>query len=341
MQHYFPILALVIACQSLSATAQTDAPDAQSVTVARLADVLTSETKTTSAQVVALNRAVLAAEVSGRISSVLIGAGDPVRKGQVLIQIDKTTYALAVRAALARLASVDAEIERAEIQLQRVQTLEKKSYASNDEVLILETSLSVLIRTREQVKVDIEAARYDLERTSLRASVDGTIEERPAQLGAYVSPGTPLVTLTQTSDRQVAASVDPALVQGLSNSNRLQFFTNGVALDLKLLRISDIIDLNTRMHAVRFEFADEVLPVGTLGELRWQPDAGLIPADLVVNRNGVLGIFVAEDSRARFYALENAVPGRPANQSLPEDTRVVVGGRLRLQDGDKLSIVQQ
>ena len=81
--------------------------------------------------------------------------------------------------------------------------------------------------------------------------------------------------------------------------------------------------------------------VGASGEVVWQDAAGLVPVPLIVQRDGRLGLFVAEAGTARFVALPGAQEGRPARSELPPDTEVVVRGQARLQDGDSLSVTRE
>jgi hypothetical protein len=66
-----------------------------------------------------------------------------------------------------------------------------------------------------------------------------------------------------------------------------------------------------------------------------------LPVSLVVQRGDALGVFVADDSRARFVVLPGAQEGRPARTTLPPETLLVVRGQSRLQDGDELQITHQ
>ena len=58
----------------------------------------------------------------------------------------------------------------------------------------------------------------------------------------------------------------------------------------------------------------------------------MLPVDLLVRRNGQLGVFVMTDDCPTFTPLPAAEEGRPAPHNLPVDTAIVVSGQQRLKD---------
>lgn len=310
------------------------------VTVAPVASVAVADRRTVSAEVTARHRAVLAAEVTGRIVEFETDSGDDVTAGAVLVRIDPTVYELALRRAEADLASVEAEITRAKSRLARIEALAERDYASDDELQVESTSLAVLERTRERRRVDRDQARVELARTRVLAPFDGIVESRDAQLGSYVAPGTPLLTLAQRDDREVVADLHPEQAATLADGRELSFVGDGGSSPLRIIRVSPVISPNSRMQTVRLAFAAEPQKIGALGELRWRTTRGKLPSDFVLLRDGKLGVFVADGNRAAFIELPGAAQGRPTSYDLPDDTRVIVDGRQRLQDGDLIRISQ-
>jgi hypothetical protein len=105
-----------------------------------------------------------------------------------------------------------------------------------------------------------------------------------------------------------------------------------------VLRVSSVIDVSSRVVRARLTFVDEQAPIGSSGQLVWIESSGHLPVDLVVQRDGELGVFIAENNKAKFIALPDAQAGRPVDANLPQDTLVVSRGQGRLQDGDALQV---
>jgi hypothetical protein len=72
---------------------------------------------------------------------------------------------------------------------------------------------------------------------------------------------------------------------------------------------------------------------GTPGRLVWTGARNLLGADLLVRRDGTLGVFLVDAGTARFVALPDAEEGRPAAVDLPATSRLVIEGRQRLAEG--------
>jgi hypothetical protein len=98
------------------------------------------------------------------------------------------------------------------------------------------------------------------------------------------------------------------------------------------------VDPVERTQEVRLEFVgDKALP-GSAGELYWTDNQAHLPAEYLLRRKSIIGVFVVKDNRAEFVALPAAVEGRPARVTFSGDLQVVEKGRFRLQNGDAVSL---
>ncbi|MGB5079804.1 MAG: hypothetical protein WBO23_03560, partial [Burkholderiales bacterium] len=106
---------------------------------------------------------------------------------------------------------------------------------------------------------------------------------------------------------------------------------------LVLLRVSPAIAPQARTVEARLRFRGEPAAAGASGAVTWRDSRPHIPAELVVRREGRLGVFVDERGLARFHPLAEAQEGRPAPADLAPGTRIVVSGQLALLDGQPLA----
>ena len=109
---------------------------------------------------------------------------------------------------------------------------------------------------------------------------------------------------------------------------------------MKLLRLSPVINSQGRTRQARFAFTSDAPAVGRSGELVWRVGEGMLPSNLISRRNGVLGVFLLDEGKARFEPLPGAQEGRPVSVNLPANTFVITLGRERLQDGALLNVQQ-
>jgi len=291
--------------------------------------------------VVAANRAVITAQVSALIRVIEADVGASVAAGDVLVRLDNADTTLAVERARAELAALDAQIRQAEQRLQHGEELFARNFISDDELLERRTSVSVLRANRDAQALAVQNAELNLSRTRITAPYAATVVARQAQVGSLAMPGTPLVTLVQTDQREVDADLDPRYADNLHAARALHFESRGRRWPVDLKRLSSVIDSDSRIQKGRFGFTAEAAAIGTSGEIVWLDANGLVPVPLIVQRDERLGVFIAAGSRARFVPLPDAQEGRPARVPLPADTLIVVRGQSRLQDGDELQITRQ
>ncbi|MEQ9563874.1 MAG: efflux RND transporter periplasmic adaptor subunit, partial [Woeseiaceae bacterium] len=293
------------------------------------------------ASVVSANRAVITSEVSALIEAVDADVGAAVRKDDVLIRLDASNARLALDAANAALIAQEAQIDQAKQRLRKAEELLGKSFVSDDELVARQTDVKVLEANRKAQLVAIQQAELALSRTRIKAPFDATVVERQGQVGSFAMPGTPLLTIVQTDRREVDAELDPRSVSGTETAADLRYESQGRSWPVRLARLSDVIETNTRKVRGRFSFTDQAAPIGSSGELVWSEASGLVPVSLIVQRGNSFGVFIAEAGVARFVAIPDAQEGRPATLDLPPDSKVVWRGHVRLQDGDSLQIADE
>ena len=265
-----------------------------------------------------------------------------VAKGDVLITLDPRDYQLALAQREANIESLNAQIEQAEAQLTRVESLVEKNFASREDVQARATSLAVLRGQLAVEKVARRIARTDLERTRIVAPFDGDVVTRDAQLGGYVGVGAALLTLADSTGPEVEIQAHPLAISGLRQPGVSPIFSSYTRdYALRVARISPVVDPASQLQTVRLTFAGDEAPVGSGGSVLWSGDTGLLPARLVERRDGQLGVFTAQGNVARFVPLPDASEGRSARHALPPSTLIIVEGRTRLNDGDAISVTRQ
>ena len=155
-----------------------------------------------SGYVVARRKATIAAEITGKVTEVLIEEGMVVQAGQVVARLDSVLaekdLALAhsrAAAAEAAIAMITADHEEAVRVLSRTKSLSQKSFASEADLTRAEARVSVLAAQLRQAQSQLETARLDatrsaavLEKHQIRAPFGGVVVDRSAQPGEMISP---------------------------------------------------------------------------------------------------------------------------------------------------------
>ncbi len=342
MRHRMPhfIAGLVVALASLAPTpapAQSAGAAPVPVQLAPLSEVLVDLEHRAPAEVLPLNDSLMAAEVNAVVRSVGADVGARVAAGELLVELDDRDYRLQLEAAEAALASAQARHAEAAAKLERARTLGASNYVSADELLTRETALAVGEAEIRSARAQVHIAQRNLDKCRVLAPFDGAVQERAAQVGAYVTVGSPLLRFVQSGQLELDAQVPEADAASLETASRLAFESRGQHWDVRLLRLSPVVDPGRRARRARFGFAGDVPEPGRSGELVWEVASGQLPASLLSRRGGALGVFLAREGRAEFVPVPGAEEGRPSPVDLPRDSQVVVQGQDRLQDGDPIA----
>lgn len=144
-------------------------------------------------------------QVSGIVTERLFDEGKPVKKGAALYQIDAATYEAAKAAAEAGLAQAEAQLRAAQREEERQQELRDRNVSSQQ---VLDDATAARDVAQAAVKVaeaQVLAASIDLERTTIRAPIAGTVGLSQTTQGALVTSG-------QANALTVIRQLDPVYV---------------------------------------------------------------------------------------------------------------------------------
>ena len=187
-------------------------------------------TVTASGKIQPMTKVDVSSDITGRIIELRVQEGDVVRKGDLLLRIDPSTFEAAVARAEAGLASarasaVQAEANRAQAEraAQRARELraQNPNLVSDEQLEQAETSFrvaeAVAVSTDRQVdqaQAFLQEARDQLAKTVLRAPMDGQVTRVAVEEGEVAVPGTfsretgRLMTVSDLSVIQVNVQVD-------------------------------------------------------------------------------------------------------------------------------------
>jgi RND family efflux transporter MFP subunit len=153
----------------------------------------------------------LVAQVAGRVTAVSESFADGAffRPGQVLLEIDRRDYELALRDAEAALAQarVGLEREQAEADVARREWQELGRGGEPNPLVLHEPQLAQARASVAAAEAAVERARLDLQRTRLSAPFAGRVRAKRADLGQYVTPGTPVADVFSTEAAEIRLPV--------------------------------------------------------------------------------------------------------------------------------------
>ena len=252
----------------------------------------------------AVRQTVVAAQVSGAVTSLDVKAGDVVKAGQVLARIDARAAEQNVSASEAQVRSAQALLDVASKDFERQKQLFQKQYISQAALERAESQFKATQAQAAALLAQAGAARTQSGFYVVRAPFAGVVAEVPVALGDMAMPGKALLTMYEPGALRVTAAVpQSALVQpvqgvrvefpGLPAAQR--FF---VAAQVQVL---PTVDAGTHTAQLRIG-----LPAGYAGAVPglfarvWLPAAQggasrlYVPSAAIVRRAEMTGVYVVD-----------------------------------------------
>jgi RND family efflux transporter MFP subunit len=152
--------------------------------------------------VTARRQATVSAQITGKLSEVLIEEGDRVQAGQVLGRLDDTSQRAALAQAEAQFHSAQALLVQFQAQLaqdqrdvKRAEDLVQRKLVSEQAVeqarTLVDTQSALLEQQRRQIEVaaaNVRSAQVQLDYCTVRSPFTGVVIAKAAQVGEIVSP---------------------------------------------------------------------------------------------------------------------------------------------------------
>ena len=148
----------------------------------------------------------IAAEVSGRVISVIADIGDAVDKGQVLAQIDSEKYDLQLAQSKAEIARLSALLVNQELDLKRAEKLFKDSLVSEEMVDRTRAEFTALSEQINAANAQLRNSERLIEETKIKAPIKTQVSAKHIDIGDFVQNGMIVYELVDTKNLRVALS---------------------------------------------------------------------------------------------------------------------------------------
>lgn len=129
------------------------------------------------------------------VKELLVEEGDRVKAGQLLARLDDEYLQTALERARADLVALEAEAHAAALSNKRTQSLAARKLASDEEAEEADAKRRAANAHVDAAKAMVAQAEQELKDAVLYAPVDGVIRDRIVEVGDYVTPQTPVLTL--------------------------------------------------------------------------------------------------------------------------------------------------
>jgi len=149
----------------------------------------------------------LAFRIGGNLARRHVDAGEHVRAGQVLAELDPGDQRLQAEAARAQLAAAEAELARVRADRARFQALAQERLVSQSAMDAQDSAWRAAEEQARAARAQLDVARNQAAYAQLRAPRDGVIASRLAEAGQVVAAGQAVYTLAGDGGREVAIAL--------------------------------------------------------------------------------------------------------------------------------------
>lgn len=162
----------------------------------------------------------IAPDVAGLVSDVLVKDNQTVNKGDVLFRVDRERFAIALAQADAALESSKAALDQAHRENQRQSRLgDAGSLQQKEQALTAEQQADAAFR---QAQASRDLAQLNLDRSEVRATVNGRISNLSLRPGDYVTAGSAEVALIDSDSLRVEGYFEETKLRRVAIGDRVR-----------------------------------------------------------------------------------------------------------------------
>ena len=173
----------------------------------------------------------IAPDVSGLVTDVRVRDNQKVTKGQVLLVIDPSRYRIALEQADANLASEQAELDEAIREDRRNRAM--PDVVAEESTQQGTTRVEKLRAALAQARSARDLAALNLERTLVRAPIDGTVTNVGLLPGVYLNAGKGAMALVNDASLRVEGYFEETKLPAIHVGDPASIYLMGVASEIR------------------------------------------------------------------------------------------------------------
>lgn len=311
---------------SIDRTVYTDTISVEAAK-ATMSDIKVS--KTFSANLEGQDQANLYSKIPERITEIKVKVGDYVRKGQLVIGIDKS-------GASSQFFQAQAAFLNSQRELDRMKSLYEAGAVSKQMLDGIQTQHDVS-------KANFDAARSTVEIVS---PLNGYVTALNVNIGDLANPGTVLATIADIKQMKALFNVGEADAEGFFVGQTAEVYSE-LKPDLiktgKIYQISKSAQISSRTFEMRAMFpnsSDNWFKPGMFCkvnvQLKTQKGSLTIPNQAIMTTNNSTGVFVVIDNKSTYKNIKTGVTDGKVTEvlsGLQNNDMVVTLGMNQLKDG--------
>ncbi len=307
----------------------------------------------------------VAPRTNGRLMTVSVQMGDPVRRGQVIGKIEDREIVEQVSQAQASqqvskatIRQREADLKVAQVNFDRSKNLFDRQLLAKQALddaesrfLAAEAQIDLSKAQLAQAEARLEELKINLQNTTVTSPVDGFVGKRNVDPGAMVSQNSPIVSVVDISRLKMVVNVvekDIRMVTvGDSGDVDVDAYP-GEKFRGRIARVAPVLDPATRTASMEIEIAnnDNRLKPGMYARVTLtveeRKDTLVAPKGAVVDFENQRGVWIPnQDNRAKFVPVKLGIEDTEQIEilaGLKEGDQIVTTGATAVRNNDQLVV---
>lgn len=292
-------------------------------------------------------------EVAGVLDALTAQEGDFVTTGQALGKLDTRQQEAALSLAKAQSKEVSAQLELAELNLERINSLRSQNLVSQREADDARLTVEATQARLETTQASVRNAEIVVAKSQLTAPFDAIVSKTLREPGSIIGPNVPVLRLVSVGEREAHVGISPKFADSARIGEQYTLYLNDRAVPATLRSVGADVDSQTLTvlavltlpegtparvgQTVALQFEEDVTETGG-----WLPLSALLEGDkglwtvLVTRKNKTGETITARESVEVIYSEGDRVFVRG---TITNDATVVASGMQRLSPGSPVEIV--
>jgi len=231
--------------------------------------------------------------IAGKIISRAVNVGDPVKKGQLIAQLDPNDTRLNAQAAQADVQTAQANLTLAQAELARRQQLYSQKFISKSALDSYENQVKTTQARLEQARSQAAVTQHQTGYTQLVADRSGVIGMIQAEPGQVVSAGQTIAQIYDLQTLEILIAVPESRIDSLRVGDSAHITLNDLPQRYqgRIREISPAANSQTHAFDLRIQLldADERIKLGMTAQVSFksqQTNATMIVPSTAVTRHG-------------------------------------------------------
>lgn len=293
-----------------------------------------------SGQVDAQKKAQLGFQVAGQIEKRLVNAGDAVKAGEPLLELDRTDLSLKLRAAQANLAATQAELNLATIEAKRSQDLLDRKLVSQQEYDRAQNLVTTLQQRQIALQREQELAQRQLNYAKLSAPAPGLVQSVSVDKGQVVAAGQAVIEFIYQDGLDAVVQIPESRIHDLPKQAKATLLQQpNQSYDVTLRELKPSAHAASRTWQAHYALPAELeVELGQTLRLSFGETQNLakVPLSALYEQANGSFVWVYHNQQVNLAAIEVvqlASEFALIKTDLPSQTRIVKAGVHLLKDG--------